>query len=307
LAAMVAVLLGEYEPPRAARGLGPVVSGLLREDPRERLTAEAVERLLRDALPDPSGASGVPSPAEPGDPGTRAARRAARSPGKGDPAKEDGRDDPDGAPGTTDLGDPDEPVDDLDPVAIPASKRPRFGALVGLGAALAGVALLGAWSARWNSVSKSASSMVQPLPGGSDQTTVYRAAGAFSVEVPADWRSHHITNGVAWADPSDGEGLTIVRAPGDALSGLRADERRAAGAGTYPGYHRLRLESAPDLAPGAAEWEFTWDRGGGSHALRSRVAGYEFFFFTHAKRWTPGARLYDRILRSFDPEPSTGG
>ncbi|WP_199486679.1 serine/threonine-protein kinase [Actinomadura logoneensis] len=321
LASMVAVLLGEYEPPRAARALAPVVYGLLREDPAERLSADAVERLLRDALrtlpaaPATCGAGAAPGWSAPPGRGEAAPGSAPNAPAT--PRTPKAPDTPDetiiadDSDESHDSDEPYEPDDSADPrvpLQIPASKRPRFGALLGLGAALAGVAMLGAWSARWNSVSKSASSTVRSIPAASDRTTVYHADGAFSVEVPAAWRPHRVANGVAWSDPSDGEGLTIVRAPGDPLAGLRADERRAAGAGTYPGYRRLRLESAPDLAPGAAEWEFTWGRDGGSHALRSRVAGYEFFYFTHARRWTPGARLYDRILRSFDPEPpATGG
>ncbi|MFC5182811.1 serine/threonine-protein kinase [Actinomadura harenae] len=315
LASMVAVLLGEYEPPRLACALSPIVAGLLREDPAERLSAEAVEALLRDALRTLSAV-----------PGTLSAPEA--------PDEEETPDTPDTPDAVAEPDEEDEPPGEKEPeagyvlydlggtslvaggtgrgahrrttVRTPASRRPRFGALLGLSAALAGVAALGAWSARWTSVSKSASSVVQPFPGVSDQTTVYHADGAFSVEVPADWSTRRISGGVAWTGPVDGEGMTIVRAPGDALTGLHAAERRAADDGAYPGYHRLRIESAPDLAPGAAEWEFTWDRDGGSHALRSRVAGYEFFFYTHASRWTPGARLYDRILRSFDPEPSTG-
>ncbi|MEV5570353.1 serine/threonine-protein kinase [Spirillospora sp. NPDC052269] len=368
LASMVAVLLGEYEPPRSAWALGPVVAGLLREDPAERLNAEAVEGLLREALrtspPETSGAASTDETPEADDAagtshaggGFRKSRRL-HAPHESDASgAEDAagtpRVDAAGTPGLSGVyrlswasgavgvsaatASPEETAPSVDGDAtaesgpfdlaakidapdgtersanrsatgrMPASKRPRFGALLGLGAALAGVAALGAWSARWTSVSKSASSVVQPFPGVSDETTVYHADGAFSVEVPTDWRSRHIAHGVAWADPSTGEGLTIVRAPGDALAGLRADERRATADGTYSGYHRLRLEAASDLAPGAAEWEFTWDRDGGSHALRSRVAGYEFFFYAHASRWTPGARLYDRILRSFDPEPSTG-
>nr|WP_281174927.1 serine/threonine-protein kinase [Actinomadura oligospora] len=317
LASMVAVLLGEYEPPRSAWALGPVVAGLLREDPAERLSAEAVERLLHEALrasapgtsetPEMTEAPGVTDESRAADEvvtsGAASMSGEVAPPGEGDVTAESGLDEPGAkidADGTVRI------ANRRATGRMPASKRPRFGALLGLGAALAGVAALGAWSARWTSVSKSASSVVQPFPGVSDETTVFHADGAFSVEVPSDWRSHHIANGVAWADPSDGEGMTIVRAPGAALAGLRADERRATANGVYPGYHRLRLESAPDLAPGAAEWEFTWDREGGSHALRSRVAGYEFFFYAHASRWTPGARLYDRILRSFDPEPSTG-
>ncbi|MCP2340240.1 tRNA A-37 threonylcarbamoyl transferase component Bud32 [Actinomadura rupiterrae] len=349
LASMVAVLLGEYEPPRASRTLAPVVEGLLREDPDERLTADDVEELLRDALrtlPNEADATeGLAVSTAETTRSTNIADGSARPAGvaaQSDRSTSDGNAPPaavvdEAADVATSLkagslkqAGPYEPFDkNADAygladknavygtgggrgsvrraaVRMPASRRPRLGALLGLGAALAGVAALGAWSARWTSVSKSASAVLQPVPGASAPTTVFHAEGAFSVEVPANWHNHHVRNGVAWKAPSGDEGLTIVRAPGDALSGLHADERSATADGAYPGYRRLRLEPAPDLARDAAEWEFTWNRDGGTRALRSRVAGYEFFFYTRASRWTPGARLYDRILRSFDPEPSTG-
>ncbi|MFI0357102.1 serine/threonine-protein kinase [Actinomadura sp. 9N407] len=57
LASMVAVLLGEYDPPVRAGRLAPVIEGLLRQDPGERLRAAEAARLLREAgrPPDPPG------------------------------------------------------------------------------------------------------------------------------------------------------------------------------------------------------------------------------------------------------------
>ncbi|RAY11251.1 hypothetical protein DPM19_31340 [Actinomadura craniellae] len=46
LASMVAVLIGEYEPPGHAAELGPVIEGLLRPDPADRLTTIQVAELL---------------------------------------------------------------------------------------------------------------------------------------------------------------------------------------------------------------------------------------------------------------------
>ena len=48
LASMVAVLLGDYARPVRAGPLTPVIEGLLRQRPEDRLTAEATADLLRD-------------------------------------------------------------------------------------------------------------------------------------------------------------------------------------------------------------------------------------------------------------------
>ena len=110
-----------------------------------------------------------------------------------------------------------------------------------------------------------------------------------------------------WKDARTGRGLRISIAPGDPLPALRAEERRALAEDRYPGYRRLRLETVPEVVAGGAEWEFTWRDGDRRpdetrHVLCSRAAGYEFCFSAPDRRWTPGQRLYDKILKSFDPE-----
>ncbi|MFC9971679.1 serine/threonine-protein kinase [Spirillospora sp. NPDC127200] len=58
LASMVAVLLGEYPPPEHAGALAPVIVGLLRQDPAERLTAGEASRLLEAAPASEARAAG---------------------------------------------------------------------------------------------------------------------------------------------------------------------------------------------------------------------------------------------------------
>jgi eukaryotic-like serine/threonine-protein kinase len=67
LAAMLAApLLDPPDPPRRAGSLAPVVSGLLVADPRERLDADAVRRLLAAAAGSPAPSATATSPAQPG-------------------------------------------------------------------------------------------------------------------------------------------------------------------------------------------------------------------------------------------------
>ncbi|QFG23405.1 serine/threonine-protein kinase [Actinomadura sp. WMMB 499] len=73
LGSMVAVLLGDYPPPRRAGALAPVIEGLLRQRPDERMPAAEAARLLETAAA--GGGSLVPRPRPPWRPGAPAPRR----------------------------------------------------------------------------------------------------------------------------------------------------------------------------------------------------------------------------------------
>ncbi|WP_067488984.1 serine/threonine-protein kinase [Actinomadura hibisca] len=230
LASMVAVLLGEYPPPDRAGALAPVIVGLLREDPADRLTAGEASRLL-EATP-------------------AAEARAGQS------------------------------------------RLPRMGAVAGVAALAGAVIVVGAWSARWNSVGQSEAVAVALPPAAG--TVTYREHAGYAVEVPAGWRRTQRGGAVQWDEPGTARTLRITPVRGDALTGLRDAERSE----RSPDYRRLRLEAVPELAGDAAEWEF---RTGGTHELRSRAGGYEFAFRAPDARWTPSQRLHDRILKTFRP------
>ncbi|TDC58212.1 hypothetical protein E1281_02430 [Actinomadura sp. KC345] len=150
---------------------------------------------------------------------------------------------------------------------------------------------------------------LRPAAGVRAKTTEYREAGAYSVRVPAGWQAERSGSVMRWKDVHTGRGLRLTPAPGDPLAGLRAAEREAVAEHRYPGYHRLRLQRVPEVIAGAAEWEFTWKgeptrtfENGVRHVLCSRAAGYEFCFYAPDQGWTPGQRLYDKILVSFRPD-----
>ncbi|PKK12068.1 serine/threonine-protein kinase [Thermomonospora sp. CIF 1] len=172
-------------------------------------------------------------------------------------------------------------------------RRPRLTALMGVTAIAATVIAMGAWTARH----RTDGTLAAVAAGGqSTHLVTYREGDGYTVDVPAGWRRSREADGVHWRDPATGHHLRIAPAQGDALAGLRQAERQALASGAYPGYRRIRLEAVPELATGAAEWEFLTAR---LHVLRSRMAGYEFTFAAPAHRWTPGQRVYDAILRSF--------
>ncbi|MFB4301243.1 serine/threonine-protein kinase [Actinomadura sp. NTSP31] len=276
LASMVAVLLGDYAPPVRAGALAPVIEGLLRERPEDRLSAEATARMLAEVADgEPGGATAavLVAPAKrerPKPPRAARVRRALRLP-------------------------------------APLGRRLRPGAVLSVAVLAVVAAGVGTWTARWNSVGKSDAVALRPAAGVVTKMVRYTEAGAYSIRVPAGWQSERRDGVMEWDDRASGRGLRVSPAPGAALDGLRTDERRAVAERLYPGYRRLRLEAVPELGENAAEWEFGWNgepggAHGGEHVLCSRAAGYEFCFSTPDAHWTPGQRLYDRILRTFRPD-----
>nr|WP_067450005.1 serine/threonine-protein kinase [Actinomadura macra] len=296
LASMVAVLLGEYAPPVRAGELTPVIEGLLRQRPEDRLSAEATAVLLREAAGPAAepGATAMPPSRRP-----RVRRGTSRRGGFASraptrpavPVRATG-------PGRRRGGPMRRRVAGLLP-----GGRLRPGAVLSVAVLAALAAGMGTWAARWTSIGKSDAVALRPAAGVPVRTAKYREAGAYSVRVPAGWQAERRGAVMAWEDGDTGRGLRISPAPGEPLAGLRTAEYTAVRESRYPGYRRLRLEAAPELVDGAAEWEFTWqDDAGGEHVLCSRVAGYEFRFSAPDPQWTPGQRLYDGILKSFKPE-----
>ncbi|WP_344903597.1 serine/threonine-protein kinase [Actinomadura meridiana] len=297
LASMVAVLLGDYARPVRAGPLTPVIEGLLSQRPEDRWTAEATSEVLRDVIgAHPEGGA------------TRVVvhnrfslRRRVPWARRGAWVSRD-------AAVSRVLRGPRVPWTLAPPCGSRRARRwrPRVrpGAVVGAAALAVVAAGAGTWAARWASIGTSDAVALRPAAGGTAKTAKYREASAYSVRVPAGWQAERRGPVMRWKDAQAGRGLRIAPTVGDPLDGLRAEERAAVAENRYPGYRRLRLEGAPDVVAGAAEWEFTWRDGadGTRHVLCSRAAGYEFCFHSPDQEWTPGQRLYDTILRSFRPE-----
>ncbi|WP_255270428.1 serine/threonine-protein kinase [Actinomadura madurae] len=307
LASMVAVLLGDYARPVRAGPLTPVIEGLLRQNPDDRLTAEATAEMLRNVIgtvpesgltravvPRPRRFSAPRIPFR-GRASRPAAARARTFRGPRVPwTLRDGRR-PGGAP----------PCGSRWTVPVlPRGRRLRPGAVASVAVLAALAAGAGTWTARWTSIGKGDAVALRPAAGVTAKTARYHEAGAYSVRVPAGWQAERRGTVMTWRDVGSKRGLRISPAPGDPLAGLRAEEGGALAEHRYPGYRRLRLEPVPEVVAGAAEWEFTWREGAREvrHVLCGRAAGYQFCFSAPDPDWTPGQRLYDRILRSFKPE-----
>ncbi|MGW3790538.1 serine/threonine protein kinase [Micromonospora arida] len=291
------------EPPPVAKRAGrlaPVIEGLLRKDPAERLDAETVERLLREvveagpagaawlvggsALPrvaaDNTEAHATPAPGGPVfrvEPGSEAdpsgGRRDDHSTGSATrDAVQEAKEPAGGAPGQAD-------------VAMPlgaSSHRLRRARLVAALAVLlialgigVGVPLLGdeaadstegAPLASGPSPEVSASTVSDPrAPATALSWSNYRDGSGFTMPVPKGWKVARKGGQAEFREPN-GDRVLVVRQtdtpPSDPVAELTAREKDLSASGQYQDYRRISIV-AVNYQRSAADWEWTHTAGPG--------------------------------------------
>ncbi|MEU6326309.1 serine/threonine-protein kinase [Streptomyces sp. NPDC047049] len=258
-----AIATEEYDAPRNAGGLAPVIESLLRKDPGQRMDAHEAERLLEEAAGATTGSGQRPL----GDTsGTRAALDAP----------------PTGPQPTVATASPAQPTvataspaqADTGPVQGGNRKR-RTVLRLTVGAAVAasvtGGVLLWPWGgadATGSRPSGTASagrpsdpgpSPLPPLPAGYH---LQKEGQGFSLPVRDGWKREDPPGGeVAYVDPSGLVGLriNIVRFAGsDPLRHWRQTEE-AQTRRDNPGYERVRMDPTSFRGRPAGYWEFTFD------------------------------------------------
>jgi len=147
------------------------------------------------------------------------------------------------------------------------------------------------------------------LPAGFHR---YRDPTGFSIGVPDNWQISHQGHLVYIRDSHSGEFLIIDQTSHPKPNPL-ADWRQqeAARAGTYPGYHRIRLR-AVRYAPAkrAADWEFTYyDNGQLTHVLNRNILAnaqhaYALYWSTPASVWRSSYHYFLAFARTFRPAPA---
>lgn len=300
------------EPPPAARRAGPlapVLAGLLRKDPAERMDADAAEQLLRAAL------DGTPRP--PIAVTWRPAQAAPAPTALTSPAID--------APGV-----PRSPVvAAVGAVAGPARRR-RAWLLGGLAAVVVAGLAVGVPLAtrRASGPTDGGAELVDAaLPGvpstaGVAPTTtglrpiswsVYRDSSGFSVPAPRDWQIARRGQQVELHEP-DGERMLVVSqtdAPrGDPLTelgGREVGER-------YRDYHRVELLAVNyQLKAADLEWVYTSEAGTAMHARQrtfttAKRQGYSIAWLTPESAWSAaGADAFREITAGFRPASTAGG
>jgi eukaryotic-like serine/threonine-protein kinase len=311
LASLTAVVADEPEPAKHAGPLRPVITGLLRKDPDERLDAAETERMLHHVLAPPAPA---PAPAEP-------------TPVSAEPV-------------------PAEPV----PAEPAWSRRThrRVPALAGLAAlvvtvaAAIGVAFALTSSPGRPTASPAGSTHSSPAAGshssaGTTPTATSRRSSAasgsgsassgtmpagwyrftnstgFSIGVPDGWQISHVGHYVYITDPDNGGIFLLIDQSDQPKPNPLADwqQQAAAREGSYPDYHQIRLESVSyPQAEAAADWEFTYDRNGVPvHILNRNILAnadhaYALYWSTPESDWNAYYRYFQAFAATFRPAPA---
>ena len=286
LATLTAVVVDEPEEAVHAGPLWPVISGLLRKDPGERLDVAQAEQLLREVAGRDEAAT-ASDPAVPAEPAAAARRpRWPRGPAIGLAAL----------------------------VVVAAAVTALALALTsspGHPAGSPGVSSRSASSSPSGSPAGSpngGSAGHGPLPAG-----YYRFTNStgFSIGVPNDWQISHVGHYVYVTDPSNsGIFLLIDQSDTPNPNPLANWEQQAANrASTYPDYHLIRLESVSyPQAEKAADWEFTYVRDGipvhilNRNVLANAQHAYALYWSTPESDWNADYHYFQAFADTFRPE-----
>jgi Protein kinase domain len=316
------------DPPRRAGPLKPVLRGLLRRDPRYRITAAQARRLLLRAAGEqvPRTRRFVPRQRH------RPADLAVTPLLTNDPAK---------AP-TTVLTARGTPVTSAPPGPRTTPARPRRRWLVGLATAgavvlagLAGIAVAttGRTPHSPPAGEPAASPVVvatDPFLGGPVCPTAQRTAltpasrrptwpalipgwhwyqdpTGFRIAVPAGWQAYAGSTGICLQDTDGGRWLGVTRwtAAGDASAYLTQQQRQLVGASPPPGYQLIGTTGVPYYR-GGVDWEFGFMNRAGvpMHGVVRDFTvapgrGYAIAWCTTEFDWTTNLANWRLVVASF--------
>jgi eukaryotic-like serine/threonine-protein kinase len=145
-----------------------------------------------------------------------------------------------------------------------------------------------------------------PVPPG---YRTYHDPTGFSIAMPDSWKVSHQAGYVYLTPPSGGAFLLIDQSDHplpDPLANWQQQEanRRS----TYPAYHRVRLVAIDyPQAEKAADWEFTYDKGGVlTHVLNRNVLAnarhaYALYWSTPETDWASDLPVFTVLARTFQP------
>ncbi|UGY91417.1 serine/threonine-protein kinase [Streptomyces gobiensis] len=288
LATLHAVLYEEPELPVSTGPLLPVLAGLLRKDPQQRLTLDEVDEQLRPLTEPPARPHPVPAPAPPP---TRPVPVPPPGPRLPAPPR-----------------DPEEPVD--------RRSRPRHRrrkvllsamSVVAAVAVAATTVLVLRGAADGTEAGGGASSPPSASPEASPEGA--RDEEGFRWSPPADWTRTPAGPAaeVHYLSPDGTIDLSAVAEPrsGDALldqwTSHEADLRSG-----VAGYRKIRLETTRFQERDAVIWEYTFtDKGvpyrGRQLGFYAGETSYQINIWYPSASETSGLRVHDRIKKSFEP------
>ncbi len=143
----------------------------------------------------------------------------------------------------------------------------------------------------------------------------YHDPTGFSIGLPTGWQVSHEGHLVYLRDPGSGRFLLIDQSDHpkpDPLADWRQQE--ASRIGTYPGYHRIRLQAVRYAqAERAADWEFTYYHSGQLiHVLNRNILAnahhaYALYWSTPGSQWQASFHLFQTFAATFRPAGATPG
>jgi serine/threonine protein kinase len=318
LASLTAVVADEPAPPTHAGPLWPVISGLLRKDPGERLGAAETERMLRRvAAPEPAAAINAIGEwrLAPGSPARRsrtalaalaaaaaviaaaigAALALSNSPKQQAPA------------GThrsvrPSLTATPPPRPSAQPSSAPSQATPT------------------------PSTATPAPSTTSTPPGSPSSSATANAGGSsgalpagyyrftnptgFSIGVPQGWQISHHGHYVYITDPADSGIFLLIDQSGHPRPNPLADweQQQADRKSGYPDYHLIRLQEVQyPRAEKAADWEFTYDRSGvlvhilNRNILANSRHAYALYWSVPQSDWNADYHYFQAFVATFQP------
>jgi hypothetical protein len=141
----------------------------------------------------------------------------------------------------------------------------------------------------------------------------YHDPTGFSIGVPENWQISHQGHLVYIQDPGSGRYLIVDQTTHPKPNPL-ADWRQqeAARIGTFPGYHRIRLQAVHYAqAERAADWEFTYDSNGqltrvlNRNILANAHHAYALYWATPASEWKASYHYFRTFAATFRPAAGT--
>ena len=341
LATLTAVVADEPDLAHHAGPLWPVISGLLRKDPAERLGAAETERMLRRVATD-GGTAAAPSPQAPvqevsrqqtvarpvmGEAGTAVPAALAAPPVSA-------------APVLPAASEPDAIGGHSHRARIRAAVAAAVIVIVAAGTA---IALLSGGpgghqatlpptrphpSVRPSPTGAPKASAL-PSPSGAPPTSATASPGGgygalpagfyrftnstgFSIGVPQGWQISHVGHYVYIRDPSNSGIFLLIDQSDHPKPNPLADweQQQANRESGYPDYHQIRLKSVSyPQAEKAADWEFTYDRDGvlvhilDRNVLANAQHAYALYWSTPESDWNTDYRYFQAFAATFRPAP----
>jgi serine/threonine protein kinase len=309
IASLTAVVADEPEPAPHAGPLWPVIEGLLRKDPADRLDAAGAERLLRRIVPDKAVPCAGPVPSAQPVPSAKVAGQGRRGGSRSRRA----------------------PAIALTAVAAIAAIAVGIAMAFGLHPSHPGARQAPAAASRLASSSVTPPS--SPSPPASASTAPASSAPAisastalpagyyrftnstgFSIGVPRGWQVSHDGHYVYIRDPANSGIFLLIDQSDQPKPNPLADWRQQAAnrQASYPGYHLILLREVRfTQAEKAADWEFTYNRNGvmvrvlNRNILANAQHAYALYWSTPVSDWDASYHFFQVFAATFRPAPAS--